>query len=218
MKASEKGLIAIALLAIVGWVLPTFDININATAVAIVAMLATFVCGIINWDDLLKTKAAWNTLIWFGGILGLSSALTKGKFFEWLAKYLEAHMNIHDAYPYFCNLCCCSLLLCIWYCIYFCNVTSILDCRYQRRYRSYITSFHLNWDKLLWWFRNSLRCGSWSNHLLRWLQQCKRLVDSWSYLRRCMFSFELRNRYPLVENRWFHVIRNFHYGVLDFNC
>ena len=93
MKASEKGLIAIALLAIVGWVLPTFDININATAVAIVAMLATFVCGIINWDDLLKTKAAWNTLIWFGGILGLSSALTKGKFFEWLAKYLEAHMN-----------------------------------------------------------------------------------------------------------------------------
>ena len=93
MKASEKGLIVIALLAIIGWVLPTFGIKIDATAVAIVAMIATFVCGIISWDDLLKTKAAWNTLIWFGGILGLSSALTKGKFFEWLAKYLEAHMN-----------------------------------------------------------------------------------------------------------------------------
>ena len=93
MKASEKGLIVIALLAITGWILPTFDIKIDATAVAIVAMIATFVCGIISWDDLLKTKAAWNTLIWFGGILGLSSALTKGKFFEWLAKFLEAHMN-----------------------------------------------------------------------------------------------------------------------------
>lgn len=93
MKASEKGLIVIALLSITGWILPTFDIKIDATAVAIVAMIATFVCGIISWDDLLKTKAAWNTLIWFGGILGLSSALTKGKFFEWLAKYLEAHMN-----------------------------------------------------------------------------------------------------------------------------
>ena len=93
MKASEKGLIVIALLAITGWILPTFDIKIDATAVAIVAMTATFVFGIISWDDLLKTKAAWNTLIWFGGILGLSSALTKGKFFEWLAKYLEAHMN-----------------------------------------------------------------------------------------------------------------------------
>ena len=93
MKASEKGLIAIALLAITGWILPTFGIKIDATAVAIVAMIATFVCGIITWDDLLKTKAAWNTLIWFGGILGLSSALTKGKFFEWLAKVLETHMN-----------------------------------------------------------------------------------------------------------------------------
>ena len=93
MKASEKGLIVIALLAITGWILPTFDIKIDATAVDIVAMIATFVCGIISWDDLLKTKAAWNTLIWFGGILGSSSALTKGKFFEWLAKYLEAHMN-----------------------------------------------------------------------------------------------------------------------------
>lgn len=93
MKASEKGLIVIALLAITGWILPTFGIKIDATAVAIVAMIATFVCGIISWDDLLKTKAAWNTLIWFGGILGLSSALTKGKFFEWLAKYLEVHMN-----------------------------------------------------------------------------------------------------------------------------
>ena len=93
MKASEKGLIVIAILAILGWVLPTFGFKIDATAVAIVAMLATFVFGIIKWDDLLQTKAAWNTLIWFGGILGLSSALTKGKFFEWLAKYLEVHMN-----------------------------------------------------------------------------------------------------------------------------
>ncbi|WP_314357121.1 DASS family sodium-coupled anion symporter [uncultured Veillonella sp.] len=93
MKGSEKGLIVIALLAITGWILPTFDIKIDATAVAVLAMLATFVFGIITWDDLLKTKAAWNTLIWFGGILGLSSALTKGKFFEWLAKYLEVHMN-----------------------------------------------------------------------------------------------------------------------------
>lgn len=93
MKASEKGLIVIAILAIIGWILPTFDIKIDATAVAIVAMLATFVFGIIKWDDLLQTKAAWNTLIWFGGILGLSSALTKGKFFEWLAKFLEVHMN-----------------------------------------------------------------------------------------------------------------------------
>ena len=100
MSGREKSLIAIFILALVGWALPSIltqgfgiKFSLDATAVAIVAMIATFVCGIITWDDLLKTKAAWNTLIWFGGILGLSSALTKGKFFEWLAKYLETHMN-----------------------------------------------------------------------------------------------------------------------------
>lgn len=48
MKASEKGLIAIALLAIVGWILPTFDVTLNATAVAIVAMLPVFLILGVN--------------------------------------------------------------------------------------------------------------------------------------------------------------------------
>ena len=53
MKASEKGLIVIALLAIIGWILPTFDITINATAVAISSYdLLHSYCGIITWDDL----------------------------------------------------------------------------------------------------------------------------------------------------------------------
>ena len=72
---------------------------------------------------------AWNTLIWFGGILGLSSALTKGKFFEWL-QYLEAHelwfRSIHDAYPhlrYFRWFVTSSHLVLHT----FCNASSILD-------------------------------------------------------------------------------------------
>ena len=71
MKASEKVLSLSHFCNRTGWILPTFDIKSDATAVAIVAMIATFVCGIISWDDLLKTKAAWNTLIWFGWYLGL---------------------------------------------------------------------------------------------------------------------------------------------------
>ena len=123
MKASEKALsLSHFLQSLVGFY-QLLMLKSMPTAVAIVAMLATFVCGIISWDDLVKTKAAWNTLIWFGGILGLSSALTKGKFFEWLAKYLEAHMNFGlDPFmmliPYLRYFRCSSLLLRIWYCIH----------------------------------------------------------------------------------------------------
>ena len=211
MKASEKGLIVIALLAITGWILPTFDIKIDATAVAIVAMIATFVCGIISWNDLLKTKAAWNTLIWFGGILGLSSALTKGKFFEWLAKYLEAHMNFGlDLFMMLILISIISVVVRYFFASGTAYISPMLPVflivGINAGIDPCITCVHHDWYKCVWWFRNSLRCSSWSNHLLRWLQQCKRLVDSWSHLRRCMFSIELRNWYPLVENYWFHVI------------
>lgn len=102
MKFSEKVLVTIFLLALVGWALPSIlafagiKIKIDATAVAISAMVATFVCGSIKWDDMVTNKGGWNTLIWFGGIIGLSSALTKVKFFEWLAATMQASMNFGD--------------------------------------------------------------------------------------------------------------------------
>ena len=40
-------------------------------------MTVVFFAGIITWDDMVQTKAVWNTFIWFGAILGLSTALTK---------------------------------------------------------------------------------------------------------------------------------------------
>jgi hypothetical protein len=30
---------------------------------------------IVTWDDVIKNKGGWNTLIWYGGIIGLSSLL-----------------------------------------------------------------------------------------------------------------------------------------------
>ena len=100
MSGREKSLIAIFILALVGWALPSIltqgfgiKFSLDATAVAIVAMVAALVTGVIKWEDMLESKGAWNTLIWFGGILGLSGALTKADFFTWLAKVLEAQMN-----------------------------------------------------------------------------------------------------------------------------
>ena len=93
MKSSEKALVASFVVAIIGWIVPTFGIKIDSTAVAIVAMVLTLVLNIVKWEDILKTKGAWNTFIWFGGILGMSSGLTKGKFFEWLAEVLKQNLN-----------------------------------------------------------------------------------------------------------------------------
>lgn len=100
MKLSEKYLLGIFILALLGWVTGQWT-HINATAVALGAMVGTLVFNVISWDDILKNKGGWNTLIWYGGIIGLSSALTKAKFFEWLAKVFGDLLggDINGGYP-----------------------------------------------------------------------------------------------------------------------
>lgn len=100
MKGSEKILVAIFIFALLGWALPSIlsqgfgiKFSLDATAVAVVAMVIALLTNVIQWKDVLDSKGAWNTLIWFGGIIGLSSALSKAKFFEWLATFMSANIN-----------------------------------------------------------------------------------------------------------------------------
>ena len=55
-----------------------------------------FRSGVVTWDDVLKNKGGWNTLIWYGGIIGMSGVLTKAGFFEWLANVMGQHLSFGD--------------------------------------------------------------------------------------------------------------------------
>ncbi|KGQ70899.1 membrane protein [Chelonobacter oris] len=102
LKNSEKVLIVIFTLALLGWALPSIfgliglKLSINATAVALVAMVLSFLFGVITWNDMLANKGAWNTLIWFGGIIGMATALDKANVFDWLAQLLGDNINFGD--------------------------------------------------------------------------------------------------------------------------
>ena len=101
MKVSEKILAVVFILALLGWAWPSIGyffpaiaFDLSPTAVALVAMTIVFLSGIITWDDMVQTKAVWNTFIWFGAILGLSTALTKAKFFAWLATFMQTNLAL----------------------------------------------------------------------------------------------------------------------------
>ena len=103
MKKSEKSLILVFVLALLGWSMPSvlkelfgMKIPLNATAVAIAAMGLLFLLDVIPWSEMEKAKGGWNTLIWFGGVIGLSGVLSKAKFFEWLAKVMQANLHFGD--------------------------------------------------------------------------------------------------------------------------
>ncbi|SFL59367.1 DASS family sodium-coupled anion symporter [Pelosinus propionicus] len=88
----EKILGVLFVLAILGWALGPF-IGIDATSVAIGFVAACLWTGVMTWENILATKGAWSTFIWYGGIIGLADALAKAKFFEWLAKLISVNIN-----------------------------------------------------------------------------------------------------------------------------
>ena len=62
---------------------------------AIGVMALMLVLRIVTWDDVIKNKGGWNTLIWYGGIIGLSSLLSKVGFFLWLADLLKNNISFN---------------------------------------------------------------------------------------------------------------------------
>lgn len=75
---------ALALLALVLWVLGARQIN--TTAVAIVVLVLMVLTGVITWDDVLGNKQAWNVLVWFATLVTMAAGLNQVGFLDWFAK------------------------------------------------------------------------------------------------------------------------------------
>lgn len=92
MSMREKILTGVFVLALAGWIFGA-ALGLNATAVAIAAMAILLITNVINWDDVLKSKGGWSTLIWYGGIIGLSGVLSQVNFFKWLGELMAKNLE-----------------------------------------------------------------------------------------------------------------------------
>ncbi len=93
VSRQEKTLAVLFVLAVVGWATTSLT-GFNATAIAIAFVAAALVTKVLTWDDILKTSGAWSTLIWYGGIIGLATALSQAKFFVALAKVIGNNVDL----------------------------------------------------------------------------------------------------------------------------
>ena len=93
MSVREKTLLGLFILAVLSWALGEKIGIKEASTTAISIMTLLIILGVLAWDDLLKNKGAWNTLVWYGGLLGLSSVLEKAHFFDWLSATMQANLN-----------------------------------------------------------------------------------------------------------------------------
>lgn len=95
VSTREKWLIVLFVLAILGWATDSIT-QIGATYIAISFVAMILLTGVVTWDQVVSTKGAWNTLVWYGGIIGIADSLAKEKFFEWFAKLTGKLLNFAD--------------------------------------------------------------------------------------------------------------------------
>lgn len=95
MSFREKALAVLFVVALFAWIFADF-LHVDSTTIALTVMVLCVFLNIVSWDEILKNKVGWNTLVWYGGIIGMSSILTKAGFFKWLANTMEANLNFGD--------------------------------------------------------------------------------------------------------------------------
>jgi DASS family divalent anion:Na+ symporter len=92
LSISEKILSGLFVLAILGWATGKIT-GFGSSTVALAFLALLLLTKTVSWDSILNSKGGWNTLIWYGGIIGLSSSLAKVGFFKWLAATVQQIVN-----------------------------------------------------------------------------------------------------------------------------
>jgi DASS family divalent anion:Na+ symporter len=99
ISRKEKTLAVLFILAIIGWATTSLT-GFNATAIAIAFVAAALVTGVLTWQGVLKTSGAWSTFMWYGGIIGMATALNQSKFFDSLATVINSTVDLSSVNPF----------------------------------------------------------------------------------------------------------------------
>jgi L-tartrate/succinate antiporter len=82
-RVSFKEMALLALLALGLWIFG--GDFINATTVALLVLSLMVMTRIVEWDDVLAHKQAWNVLVWFATLVTMADGLNKVGFLKWFA-------------------------------------------------------------------------------------------------------------------------------------
>jgi len=65
---------------------------IDPTGVVLLANALMLVTRVVEWDDILGHKGAWNVLVWFATLVALADGLNRVGFVAWVARGLAARL------------------------------------------------------------------------------------------------------------------------------
>lgn len=69
-------------------------LSVNATTTAFIGLSLLLVTGVLNWQDVLKEKSAWDTIVWFGALVMMANYLNELGLISWFSDNIEAAIGL----------------------------------------------------------------------------------------------------------------------------
>lgn len=93
-KVSFKEMIMIVVFAllITGWVLDK-KIGLDATSVSLFGVVALLITGVLEWNDVIHEKSAWDSFIWFAVMVMLSGFLAEFGTIKWIGTKIATSLE-----------------------------------------------------------------------------------------------------------------------------
>ncbi|KZV16633.1 dicarboxylate transporter 2.1, chloroplastic-like [Dorcoceras hygrometricum] len=85
VKSDEWVLMGIMLLTVALWIAGE-ALNMTSVIAAMIGLSLLLLFGVLEWDDCLSEKQAWDTLAWFGVLVGMAGQLTTLGVIPWMSK------------------------------------------------------------------------------------------------------------------------------------
>ncbi|PNK61698.1 anion permease [Psychrobacter sp. FDAARGOS_221] len=68
--------------------------SVNATTTAFIGLSVLLITGVLSWQDVLKEKSAWDTIVWFGALVMMANYLNKLGLITWFSSNIETAIGM----------------------------------------------------------------------------------------------------------------------------
>lgn len=92
IRIQEWIMIFAFVLLITLWILGPF-ISMKAVIAALIGLALLLLTSVLTWEDVIKEKGAWNTLMWFATLIMMAGFLNKLGLTTWFTSYVQTHVQ-----------------------------------------------------------------------------------------------------------------------------
>lgn len=92
VSRKELMMLGYAILALFFWIFGK-NFGVNSTVAAVFVLSLMVLSKIIDWEDVIKNKGAWNVLVWFATLVSMASGLKKTGVLKWIGDLVSTYLQ-----------------------------------------------------------------------------------------------------------------------------